>query len=417
MRWLLKSVNIISPDSPLNGKKRDILIANGVIESIKAKIEDKKAEVIQIDQLCVSPGWVDSRADFRDPGEEYKEGLLNGLDAAASAGFTHVVAMPGTNPPVDHRSKLEYLINRSSTHPTRLLPTGTISENRKGEQLAELYDMSRSGAVAFTDDAPVDRAELMRRALEYSASFGAIICSLPYDADLLAKGVMHEGITSTSNGLRGIPEMVETIRLMRDIELLRYTGGRLHVMLVSTAESVKLIQKAKKEGLQITCGVSANHLFFNDTSLAHFDANLKTLPPFRDERDRKALIKAVNDGIIDVICSDHKPEDVEHKDREFVRAAFGIGAIEQTFSACMSAGISPETFVTRVSSAPRTVFNLAEVVLAEGQVADLTLFTLEDSIQVEKKSLKSLAWNNPYVGKQLKGKVHGIIRSDRAMLI
>lgn len=415
MRWLLKSVTIIAPGSDLHEKKRDILIDQGVIEDIKANIKDPEAETIAISGLCVSAGWMDSRADFRDPGEEYKEGLTNGLDAAARAGFTHVVTMPGTTPPIDHRSKLEYLIARSSDHVTRLLPTATISEKRKGEQLAELFDMARAGAVAFTDDQPIERSELMKRALEYSSNLGLVICTLPWDSELLGKGLMHEGITSTSNGLKGIPPLVETIRLMRDIELLRYTGGRMHVMLISSEESVALIKKARKEGLNITCGVSANHLFFNDTALESFDANLKVLPPFRDERDRKALLKAVKDGTIDVICSDHRPEDVEHKDREFVRANFGIGAIGQTFSASLEAGITPECFVQRVALAPREVFNLPEQRIEVGALADLTLFTIEERSTVSTDNLTSLAWNNPYKGRELKGRVHGVIRGNRAM--
>lgn len=416
MRWLIKSANVIAPGNALHGKKRDLLIENGSIAAIKATISDDKANVIQAKGLCVSPGWIDSRADFRDPGEEYKEGLLNGLDAAARGGFTHVVTMPGTTPPIDHRSKLEYLLHRSANHACRLLPTGCLSQEAKGAQLAELYDMTQAGAIAFTDDRSIERAELMRRALEYSASFGAVICALPWDADLLGKGSMHEGYTSMANGLKGIPEMAETIRLMRDIELLRYSGGRLHIMLISTAESVKLIKQAKKEGLQITCGVSANHLLFCDSDLNDFDANLKVLPPFRNSNDRKALRKAVSDGTIDVICSDHRPEDVEHKDREFIRASFGIGAIEQVFSAALEAGISPEEFVQRVSITPREVFNLTEAHIAEGAYADLTLFIPDETGEVTKASLQSRAWNNPYVGRSMKGKVVGIIRGSNTVM-
>lgn len=416
MRWLIKSAKIIAPGNALNGKKRDLLIENGSITAVKTSITDKDAVLIKAKGLCVSPGWVDARADFRDPGEEYKEGLLNGLDAAANGGFTHVIAMPGTQPPIDHRSKLEYLLHRSKDHVCRLLPTGTISQEGKGQQLAELYDMTHAGAIAFTDDSPVERAELMRRALEYSASFGAVICTLPWDADLVGKGSMHEGFTSMANGLKGIPEMAETIRLMRDIELLRYTNGRLHVMLISTAESVNLVKKAKKEGLQITCGVSANHLLFCDRDLANFDANLKVLPPFRNTKDRDALRKAVTDGTIDVIVSDHRPEDIEHKDREFVRAAFGIGAIEQTFNAALEAGISPETFVERVAVSSREIFNLPPSEIHEGAQADLTLFVPEEQVEVTKTNLQSHAWNNPYVGRTMNGKVLGVIRGDSAVI-
>lgn len=418
MRWLLKSVTVVAPGKALNGKKRDILIENGIVTDIKSSITNADAEVIRIPNLLISLGWVDSKADFRDPGEEYKEGLSNGLDAAAAGGFTHVITMPGTLPAIDHRAQLEYLIHRGQHHAVRILPTGCISANRQGQQLAELYDMHHAGAVAFTDDRPIERAELMRRALEYSSTFGAVIASLPWDQDLLGKGQMHEGVTSTSNGLKGIPAMTETIRLQRDIEILRYTGGRLHVQLISCAESVKLIRNAKKEGLLITCGVAAHHLYFNDEALGKFDANLKTLPPLRGESDRKALLKAVEDGVIDVICSDHRPEDVEHKNLEFVRANFGIGAIENTFNAALAAGVSAEKFVERVAYAPRSVFNLSAepIEIQEGMPADFTLFGDQGSTTIDRTDLVSKAYNNPYLGLQLPGKVYGIIKGSKVIL-
>jgi dihydroorotase len=418
MRWLLKSVTLVAPGNALNGKKRDILIENGIISEIKASIPSVEAEVIRIPNLLVSLGWVDSKADFRDPGEEYKEGLANGLDAAAAGGFTHVVTMPRTTPVIDHRAQLEYLIHRGQHHAVRVLPTGCISAKGQGEQLAELYDMHQAGAVAFTDDRPIERAELMRRALEYSSTFGAVIATLPWDQDLLGKGQMHEGLTSTSNGLKGIPAMAEIVRLQRDIEILKYTGGRLHVQLIASAEAVKLIRQAKKDGLQITCGVSAHHLYFNDTALSAFNANLKTLPPLRGESDRKALLKGLEDGVIDLICSDHQPEDVEHKDLEFVRANFGIGAIENTFNAALAAGVSPENFVERVAHAPRSVFNLntESLEIKEGMEADLTLFSSQGTTLIDRSDLVSKAYNNPYLGHQLPGKVYGIIRGSQVML-
>ena len=416
MRWLLQSVTIVFPGHPLDGKQRDILIEDGVIQSIKAKITAESATKIRVKGLCVSPGWVDARADFKDPGEEYKEGLANGLDTAAAAGFTHVITLPGTYPPVDHRSQVEYILRRAQGHPVRLHPAACLSEGRKGMQLAELFDLAQGGAVAFTDDQSVERAELMKRALEYSSQLKGVVCSFPLDRDLTGKGVMHEGYTSTLNGLKGIPEIAETIRLQRDIELLRYTGGSMHVSLIASAASLELVRKAKKEGLALTCGVSANHLYFADHDLADYDANLKTLPPFRSEADRKALVKGVKDGVIDLVCSDHKPEDVEHKDREFVRASDGLGAMEQCFSAAVTGGLDAATFVERVALAPRSIFQLPEAEIKEGVMADLTLFLPEVEGKVERANLQSRAWNNPYLGRELKGKVYGIFNQSGAIL-
>ncbi len=413
MRWLIKSAQIVAPDTPIHGKQRDVLIENGIIASVKAKITASDTETIAMPGLHVSMGWIDSRVDFRDPGEEYKEGLLNGLDAAANGGFTGVVVMPGTQPAIDHRAQMEYLLSKGSSHVVHILPAGSISKQLQGEQLAELYDMRHAGAVCFTDDRPIERPELMRRALEYSSSFGGVIATLPYDLDLLGKGCMHEGATSTVNGLKGIPEMTETVRLMRDIEILRYTGGQLHVFMISSARAVGLIRSAKKEGLAITCGVSAQHLFFNESALSDYNTHLKVLPPLRSEADRKALIKAVNDGTIDVICSDHRPEDIEHKDREFVRASFGIGAIEQTFSAARTAGISTDTFVDRVTRGVDAVFNLPSRSFEEGQEANLTLFLPDAKYTVNPSLLMSKGVNNPYIGKTLTGRIVGVMRGNR----
>jgi len=415
MRWLIKSAQIVDPGGKHHGKKRDLLIEDGVITSIKTSIQDENTQSIVLKNLHLSPGWIDAKANFRDPGDEDKEGLINGLDAAASGGFTHVVLMPGTNPVIDNKGQVEYLLRRSDDHVVRALPTGNISKGGEGKQLAEFFDMHKSGAIAFTEDGPVAKGELMRRALEYSRNFGGVVCSLPQEESISNNGVMHEGVTSTMNGLKGIPEMVETIRLNRDIALLRYTGGRLHVMLISCAESVRIIKEAKKEGLNITCGVSAHHLFFNDEALSNFDANLKVHPPIRSEEDRKALIKGLKDSTIDVVCSDHKPEDVEHKKLEFELANFGIGAIEQTFAAALN-HLELDLLISKLTTGPREVFNLSERHIEEGAEADLTLFDPHSEYTVDKASLMSLAWNNPYEKLKLTGTVHGIILGDRAVL-
>ncbi|MDG1780465.1 MAG: dihydroorotase [Flavobacteriales bacterium] len=416
MRWLVKSAQIVDPGGKHHGKKRDLLIEDGVITSIKASIKDSKAEKIAFTNLHASPGWIDAKVNFRDPGSEEKEGLLNGLDAAACGGFTHVVLMPSTSPVIDNKGQIEYVLHRSDDHLVRILPTGKISKGGEGKQLAELYDMFKAGAVAFSEDGPIARGELMRRALEYSKNFGGVICSTPQEESIADKGVMHEGLTSTTNGLKGIPSMVEIIRLKRDIELLRYTGGSLHVMSISCGESVKIIKEAKKEGLAITCGVAAHHLYFNDTDLEGFDANLKVMPPIRSKQDQKALLKGVKEGTIDVICSDHQPEDIEHKKLEFEIANFGIGAIEQTFAAANSLDIELDTLISKLTVAPRAVFNLEPSHIEEGAQADITFFDPTASEAVTSDSLTSLAWNNPYISHTLTGKVQGVVLGGRTVL-
>ena len=415
MRWLLSSVKIVEPGHSLHGKKRDILIEDGKITRIASKISDTKAQQIKEKGLCVSSGWVDSRATFRDPGDEYKEGLLNGLDAASAGGFTHVALLPSTEPVVDNKGQVQYMLARSQSHAVRVLPTAMISKQGEGKQLAELYDLHKAGAVGFTDGFSTDRSALLLRALEYTRNFSGLVISVPQDSDISGEGVMHEGKISTTNGLKGIPTIAETTRVKRDIDLARYTGGRLHFALISSAESVKLIRDAKKEGLNITCGVSAHHLYFNDDDLEDFDSNLKVLPPFRAKNDRKALLKGVKDGVIDVICSDHQPEDVEHKKLEFQYAQFGIGAIEQTFSAALSSGVELDDVISAVCTNPRKLFNLSETGLEEGSKADITLFFADQEKEVQEDGLFSKSWNNPYVGKKLRGDVYGIVRGAQVV--
>lgn len=416
MRWLIKSAQIIQPGHRLHQKQRDILIVDGFIESIRAKIEDDKAQEIRYDGLSVSRGWIDLQADFRDPGEEYKEGLSNGLDAASAAGFTQVVVMPNTKPVVDSVGQVNYMLRERGRHPVSVLPAAALSKGCEGKQLAELYDLHQHGAVAYTDDRNDLRGELLRRALDYTRSFDGLVMVRPFDEDLAGDGLMHEGHTSTRNGLKGIPAMVETTRVQRDLEILRYTGGRLHFQSISAAASVKLIRAAKREGLRVTCAVAAHQLVFTDEDLAGYDRNLKTLPPFRSEKDRKALLKGLLDDTIDAICSDHRPEDIEHKKREFAQASYGVGAIEHTFAAALSAGLSEDAIISKLTSGPAHILGVETPVLEESQVANLTLFSPKGLDIVTSADLVSNAWNNPYIGLEMPGKVYGVMVGDLSAL-
>jgi dihydroorotase len=418
MRWLFKSAHIVDPGGPHHNKVRDVLVVDGMITQVKATITASKARTIKQANLHLSPGWIDLKAHFQDPGAEYKEDLSSGLDAAAKGGFTGVVVMPSTDPPIDSKSGIEYMLKRSASHPVKLLPVGTLSAKREGKQLAELYDMHSNGAVAFSDDAPVDRTDLMNRALEYSKTFGGVVYSHPHEADLCPAGVMHEGIMSTQLGLKGIPDVAEIIRLSRDIDLLRYTRGRMHVALISSAKSVELIRRAKKEGLQITCGVSAYHLIFTDDDLHSFDSNFKVMPPLRSKADQQALIKGVKDGTIDVICSDHKPENIEHKRVEFDLAAFGISGIETCFSAARTS-LSNKEDLTRLieslSHGPRRVLEMDIVHIEAGTSADLTAFDPDLKAILENDQIQSKSKNNPLINRELTGQVIAVIRAEHCI--
>ncbi len=420
MRILLKSARIVDPKSSHNGKTRDLLIEDGVIKEIKNDIQASKAKVIESKGLHVSPGWIDLRANFKDPGEEQKEGLINGLNAAARGGFTRVVIMPSTNPPIDSKQGIEYLLNRASSHVVQVLPTGTISEGMKGKNLSEMFDMRQAGAVLFTDDQQaVDRTELMHRALEYANNFDALIMAVPFDSSFAPGGQMHEGIESLKLGMKGIPSITESLRLQRDLSILEYTGGRMHVSLLSCAESVDLLKKAVKNGLNVSADVCAHQLCFSDRDLSDFDSNFKVQPPFRSDEHRKALIKGIKDGVITALCSDHHPQDTESKRLEYTHASSGLSSIETTFSSAIEAlseSLGLEKIIELLSYGPAKVLRTVQHSIEEGNNAELTLFNPQTNWVVNRASLVSRSIYTPYFGRSVLGRAIGIIRANQMQI-
>lgn len=420
MGILLKSVQIIDPTSKLNNANRDVLIQRGKIVKIAANIPAEKNTVIKEKGLCVSPGWMDTCALFGDPGFEHKEDISSGLNATAHGGFTAVVTMPLTYPVVDNKASVEYAKFKSSTHLVQLLPAGALSKKAQGMQLAEMLDMHHTGAVAFTDyKEPINNPELMHRALEYSKNFNGLILSFPFDNTISPDGVWHEGGASVAHGVKGMPSISEEMRLSRDIEILRYTGGKMHVLMISTAGSVDLIKKAKKEGLNITCGVAAHQLHYSDQDMNAFDSDRKVNPPFRAKSDIKALKRGLKDGTIDVICSDHNAHEIESKCCEFQYAAFGISSIETTFATANGAlqdVLTPDEIIGKISTNPRNIFGCPIEGIQEGAEANLTLFNPTTKFQVHKADFKSKGKNTPFEGQELLGTIKGVIRGTSEIL-
>jgi dihydroorotase len=415
MKTLIKAALIIDKKSSHHGKRRDILIDKGTIEKIAVSIEAPKALEIKAKGLCISPAWIDLRANFRDPGFEFKEDLVSGMAAAAAGGFGTVVLMPSTLPIIDGKSQVEYIAAQTRNSATRILIAGSLSVKMEGKQLSEMFDMHSSGAVAFTDDKQPVNTELMSKALEYSKNFNGLLYSFPFDPGVNPGGMVHEGKTSVAMGTKGLSSLSEELRLQRDIELLKYCGGRLYVSLISTSRSVELIRKAKKEGLQITCGIAAHQLSFVDEDLLNFDSNLKILPPFRSGSDTKALIAGLKDGTIDAICSDHSPQDTEHKSREFEDAECGISSIQTTFCAALdklSGQIELERLVELFTSGPASVLKLQQDAIEVGSQVPLTVFTPEENTTFSKTGWFSKSGNSPYMNNTLKGKVVAVISAS-----
>lgn len=376
---LIQAVRVVDLGGPHDGQTVDVRVRDGKIVEIGADLPTADEAIWNEQGACLSPGWVDAQAHFRDPGEEVKEGLETGARAGQNGGFTDVAVLPSTSPVLDHKAELHYLLRRAESAAVDIHPIGALSSGLAGKALAELYDLREAGAVGFYDDGPVHHPELLRRAFEYASDLGVAIWALPLEERMNPGAVMHEGVTSTQLGLAGSPSMVETMRLFRDLEIVRYTDGRLHVPLLTTAEGVEMVRRAKAEGLKVTCGTSAHHLLFTDSDLNGFNGTLRTRTPFRSKHDRDALRAGVLDGTIDAVVSDHRPEDLEHADVDFMLAPNGLSGIETAFAALQTAlgmnGLAES--IRTLTHGPRKVLGLPAVHIATGVEARLTWFAPE----------------------------------------
>lgn len=417
MTILISGAKVIDVSSPYHLDTVDVFIEHGIVKAIGKKLDTPADTVITAADLHISNGWTDIFADYREPGFEHKETVATGLASAAAGGFTSVFVMPNTNPAVSSKSVVQYLIRQAEGQAVSLYPIGSISNNIEGKNLAEMMDMQANGAIAFSDGwKPVQNANLMLKALEYVKAFDGTLIQVPADATLSAGGLMHEGIESTQLGMPGIPALAETLLLHRDIELLRYTGSKLHITGISSAESVTMIRKAKADGLQISCSVTPYHLVLNDEILRTYDAAYKVMPPIRTEADRLALIAGLKDGTIDSIASHHRPQEWDAKAKEFEYAADGMNVQEISFAIVHHAlkdEVSLERIIDAFGGKADTVFGLPKNI-KEGSTANFTLFSTTDTTY--KTTLKSRARNNPFMNRELKGKVIGIVKHNQAIL-
>lgn len=414
MNILLKSAKIVCPENKeLHLKKRDILIKNGIIEKIAVTLDAPgNTKSVNLKNLHVSLGWFDSGVSFGEPGFEERETIANGLQVAARSGFTDIVLYPSTHPVPDTSSDIVFLKERGIGKPTGVYPIGALTKNSEGIDLAELFDMKNAGAVAFFDfKKQVSNPNLLKIALLYAQNFDGLIFSFPQDGKIKGTGVAHEGKVSTALGLKGIPALAEELQIVRDLFILEYTGGKLHIPTISTAESVKLIANAKKKGLDVTCSVAIHNLFFSDEELKGFDTHYKVSPPLRSKIDCKALIKGLKDGTVDFVTSDHVPIDIEHKRVEFDNALDGTLGLESAFGALNSILGMEESIALLTKGRAR--FKVDSPVLKEGAKANLTLFDPDQAYTFAQDNIASTSKNSMFLGAELKGKVYGTYNNNQ----
>ena len=417
MTLLIKSASLIDPGQPaLHGQKRDILIEKGRIKSIGRGLEPGRGtRVIKKKNLHVSPGWFDTGVSFGEPGYEERETIAHGLEVAARAGFTGIVLNTNTHPTPDTSGDIVFLREAARDSTAALFPLGTVSVEARGADLSEMFDMHGAGAVGFSDyKRPIQNPNLLKLALLYARNFGGLIHSFPLEAELTPHGQMHEGAVSVRLGLKGIPALAEEIRVGRDLALLEYTGGKLHIPTISTTASVRQIEAARKKGLDVTCSVAIHHLWHTDAALEGFESCYKVTPPLRDLKTQKYLRKALEDGTIDFVTSDHCPLDVEHKRLEFDQAAFGATGLEETFG-ILNQIYGPETSAA-ILCRGRKRFGLEEAALEEGRQAVLTLFDPDAEYILTEADLESRSKNSMFLGVPMKGKAIGVVVGEKSNL-
>ncbi|MES2517587.1 MAG: dihydroorotase [Bacteroidota bacterium] len=421
MKILIRSAKIICKSSDLHGQVKDVFIENGVIRQIGDAIITEADEIIEGENLCVSVGWLDMRVHAKEPGHEYKESLESMELTALAGGFSEIVLLPNTQPVVQTRESVNYL--KRAGEKVKFYPMAAVTLKCEGKDFTEMIDLHEAGAVAFTDgEHPIQNPDIFLKSLQYLTQFGGLLINHPEDTNLTHFGQMHDGSMSTFLGMKGMPQMAEEIMLMRDMKLLEYVmqtpfseaftdKSILHFSCISSAETVNLVRMGKDMGLPISCDVAAHQLCFTENDLLDFDSNFKVNPPFRTQDDVDALWEGLTDGTIDVIVSDHNPQDEESKKLEFDMAEFGIIGLETVFASVntYNKSISLEDIIEKMTDNPRKILRLKSPELKEGSKANLTIFSPSEEWIYEEKNIVSKSKNSPFIGKKLKGKVIKVI--------
>ena len=411
-RLLIRNGRVVDPSQGID-QGLDVLIEDGSVAALGERLDPlPKTKVLDVAGLVVAPGFIDLHAHLREPGYEHKETIESGCRAAVAGGFTALCCMADTVPVNDDPSVTSFILKRAEqVGLARVYPVGAVSVGLKGEEMAEIGEMVRAGAVAISDDRrPVANAQLFRRALEYARSFDVPVAAHEEDLDLSNGGLMHEGGVSTRIGLRGMPTSSEEVMVARDVLLAELTGGRLHLCHVSTSTALDLVRTAKQRGLAVTSEVAAHQFVLTDEDVAgaNYDPNWKTNPPLRSASEVESILQAIYDGTVDAIVSDHEPHHADEKELDFADAPFGIVGLETAVPLALDRLVHGRVIglmqlVRLMSTRPAEIFNLPGGSLREGAPADVTVLDLRALRSVDPTTFRSRSRNTPFAGMRLKG--------------
>ncbi|MBE9602032.1 dihydroorotase family protein [Pedobacter sp. MC2016-24] len=410
MNLLLRGVTIADPNSKFNKQKCDVRVEQGKITAINTTLGTFKADqgetVVDGMGSVLSPGFFDLNCSIGDPGFETKEDVYTATAAAAAGGFTGLAVLPNSKPVVHSKGEVAYLINKAKGNLVDVLPIGAISRDLEGKELAELYDMQEAGAIAFSDGhKPIVDDGFMSRALQYAKGFKGLLMVYPENKSIAGKSQINESKNSVLLGMKGLPALAEEMHISRDIFLATYHDAKIHFSNISTAGSVALIKKAKKDGLKVTCDVAVHHLVFTEELLNDFDSNYKIKPPLRSKTDVKALINGLKEGVVDAISSQHRPHEIEFKDVEFEIAAYGIISLQTVLPLLIKAGLDAEQIAEKLSINPRLVLGIYPPVIEVGADANFTVYDPAKVWDYTATSNYSKSANSPLLNKKLTGQV------------
>ncbi|MBI1802909.1 MAG: dihydroorotase [Ignavibacteriae bacterium] len=423
MNILFKNAHLIDPALNVDSVA-DIHIVHGIIQKIGRVSFAKGAEVYDLAEKIVAPGFVDMHVHLREPGYEYKETIETGCRAAASGGFTAVCCMPNTNPAIDDASVVKNILERARSVLGGIVdvyPIAAVTKGREGKELAPMMELADAGAVGFTDDgAPVEQAEIMRRALEYASMIGKPIIQHAEDLTLTKGGAMNEGFISTGLGLPGMPQVAEEVMVARDIRMVEYIGAPYHVAHISTRGTVELVRSTKAKKLPVTCEVTPHHFTLTDEAVRSFDTNTKMNPPLRTQEDIEAIKEGLRDGTIDVIATDHAPHSQDEKEVEFAFAPFGIVGLETAIGLAITELVELKVLtlsqlIEKFSINPRKILKLSSAKIAEGERANLTIVDPKSEWVVDIRQFKSKSKNSPFHGRTLRGKAFAVINNNQLL--